>query len=226
MPRGPLPACSCCHHRVDGLQRPSGRNASRNTPSTIMCRRPGATRIVDQDKAGRPRAPFTPSTRTRATRTSGLTLTTSTDKEQRASRSASRAGAARIRPLQQWRSASRRCRSCHCDSVGARTPSDPEFAHVDVVRMHRMQRVRPSGASSAGRSERLGVEFPGRSPRTGFCRTRIAMAGRLTRPSVSQDSSGYFFANRSDWMIGVTSRRYASRLVPSGPTSMATLPRL
>ena len=36
MPRGSLPACSCRHHRVDGLQRPSGRNASRNTPSTIM----------------------------------------------------------------------------------------------------------------------------------------------------------------------------------------------
>ena len=36
MPRGRLPACCCRHHRVDGLQRPSGRNASRgNTPSTI-----------------------------------------------------------------------------------------------------------------------------------------------------------------------------------------------
>jgi hypothetical protein len=36
MHRGPLPACCCRHHRVDGLQRPSGRTASRgNTPSPI-----------------------------------------------------------------------------------------------------------------------------------------------------------------------------------------------
>src|SRR3954452_16963099 len=36
MHRGQLPACSCRHHWVDGLQRPSGRTASRgNTPSTI-----------------------------------------------------------------------------------------------------------------------------------------------------------------------------------------------
>ena len=36
MHRGRLPACSCRHDRVDGLQRPSGRTASRgNTPSTI-----------------------------------------------------------------------------------------------------------------------------------------------------------------------------------------------
>ena len=36
MHRGRLPACSCRHHRVDGLHRPSGRTASRNTPSPIM----------------------------------------------------------------------------------------------------------------------------------------------------------------------------------------------
>jgi transposase len=36
MHRGRLPACSCRHDRVDGLHRPSGRTASRNTPSTIM----------------------------------------------------------------------------------------------------------------------------------------------------------------------------------------------
>jgi len=36
MHRGPLPACFCRHHQVDGLHRPSGRTASRNTPSTIM----------------------------------------------------------------------------------------------------------------------------------------------------------------------------------------------
>jgi hypothetical protein len=37
MLRGPLPRCRCRHVRVDGLQRPSGRNASPcgNTPSTI-----------------------------------------------------------------------------------------------------------------------------------------------------------------------------------------------
>jgi hypothetical protein len=36
MHRGQLPACFCRHHQVDGLHRPSGRTASRNTPSTIM----------------------------------------------------------------------------------------------------------------------------------------------------------------------------------------------
>ena len=36
MHRGRLPACSCRHPRVDGLHRPSGRTASRNTPSPIM----------------------------------------------------------------------------------------------------------------------------------------------------------------------------------------------
>jgi hypothetical protein len=36
MHRGRLPACSCRSHQVDGLHRPSGRTASRNTPSPIM----------------------------------------------------------------------------------------------------------------------------------------------------------------------------------------------
>jgi hypothetical protein len=38
MHRGRLPACSCRHDDVDGLHRPSGRNASPSgvTPSTIM----------------------------------------------------------------------------------------------------------------------------------------------------------------------------------------------
>jgi hypothetical protein len=36
MHRGRLPACSCRHPRVHGLHRPSGRTASRNTPSPIM----------------------------------------------------------------------------------------------------------------------------------------------------------------------------------------------
>ena len=35
-------ACSCCYHPVDGLHRPSGRTASRNTPNP-SCRRPRAT---------------------------------------------------------------------------------------------------------------------------------------------------------------------------------------
>jgi hypothetical protein len=35
----------------------------------------------------------------------------------------------------------------HCDSDGARAPSDRELARADVVPMHRTQRVRPSGAS-------------------------------------------------------------------------------
>jgi hypothetical protein len=38
MRRGRLPACSCRHARVDGPERPSGRNASPSgiTPSNIM----------------------------------------------------------------------------------------------------------------------------------------------------------------------------------------------
>jgi hypothetical protein len=36
MHSGRLPASSCRHDHVDGLKRPSGRDASRDTPSTIM----------------------------------------------------------------------------------------------------------------------------------------------------------------------------------------------
>jgi hypothetical protein len=36
MHRGQLPACFCRQPLLDGLHRPSGRTASRNTPSTIM----------------------------------------------------------------------------------------------------------------------------------------------------------------------------------------------
>ena len=44
MHRGRLPACSCRHHRVDGLHRQSGRTASPSgTPHQPSCRRPGAT---------------------------------------------------------------------------------------------------------------------------------------------------------------------------------------
>ncbi len=46
MRRGRLPACSCRHVRVDGLQRLSGRNASPSgiTPSNIMSPAPEPTR--------------------------------------------------------------------------------------------------------------------------------------------------------------------------------------
>ena len=46
MRRGRLPACSCRHPRVDGPQRPSGRNASPSgiTPSNIMSPAPEPTR--------------------------------------------------------------------------------------------------------------------------------------------------------------------------------------
>ena len=58
MHRGRLPAGSCRHDHVDGLHRPSGRNASPSgiTPSTIMSPTRNQRRIVDRDKAGRPRA--------------------------------------------------------------------------------------------------------------------------------------------------------------------------
>ena len=58
MPRGRLPARSCRHDHVDGLHRPSGRNASPSgiTPSTIMSPTRNTLRIADRDKAGRPRA--------------------------------------------------------------------------------------------------------------------------------------------------------------------------
>jgi len=46
MRRGRLPACSCRHARVDGPERPSGRNASPSgiTPSHIMSPAPEPTR--------------------------------------------------------------------------------------------------------------------------------------------------------------------------------------
>jgi hypothetical protein len=46
MRRGRLPAASCRHARVDGLKRPSGRNAfpSGITPSNIMSPAPEPTR--------------------------------------------------------------------------------------------------------------------------------------------------------------------------------------
>jgi len=46
MRRGRLPACSCRHVRVDGPQRPSGRNASPSgiTPSNIMSPAPEPSR--------------------------------------------------------------------------------------------------------------------------------------------------------------------------------------
>ena len=46
MRRGPLPACPCRHHQVDGPERPSGRNACTSgiTPSNIMSPAPEPTR--------------------------------------------------------------------------------------------------------------------------------------------------------------------------------------
>ena len=46
-------------HRVDGLERPSGRTASSaGSPHQPSCRRPAAPRAADRDKPGRPRAPY------------------------------------------------------------------------------------------------------------------------------------------------------------------------
>jgi hypothetical protein len=54
----------------------------------------------------------------------------------------------RLRPRAVVRRRRRRLsRLPHCDSDGARAPSDRELARADVVPMHRTQRVRPSGAS-------------------------------------------------------------------------------
>ena len=87
MHRGRLPACSCRHHRVDGLHRQSGRTASRNTPSTIMSptrSHPGSRTEIRLGVRAHPtrttnhaHAPPPPT---------GLTLRTSTDKEQQAVR--------------------------------------------------------------------------------------------------------------------------------------------
>jgi transposase len=59
MHRGRLPTDRCRHVRVDGLQRPSGRNASpsgNNTPSTILSPAGSQPQVADRDKPGRPRA--------------------------------------------------------------------------------------------------------------------------------------------------------------------------
>ena len=64
MHRGQLPTWRCRHVRVDGLKRPSGRNASpsgNNTPSTIMSPAHHNDRVADRDKPGRPRAQSHPS---------------------------------------------------------------------------------------------------------------------------------------------------------------------
>ena len=104
MRRGRLPACSCRHARVDGLQRPSGRNAypSGITRSNIMSparsqpeprtevrlgARAHKTRTTNQAHA-----PPKPSSSTRQPRTLRLTRGPCTSKEQRASRRASRVG--------------------------------------------------------------------------------------------------------------------------------------
>ena len=59
MRRGQLPASSCRHQQVDGHHRQSGRNAfspSGITPIEHHVAGSEPTRIVDRDKAGRPRA--------------------------------------------------------------------------------------------------------------------------------------------------------------------------
>ena len=59
MHRGPLPAYRCRHHAVDGLQRPSGRTASRgNTPSTITS---------PARRTARPRTEISPGARAHST---------------------------------------------------------------------------------------------------------------------------------------------------------------
>jgi transposase len=54
----PAPPCSCRHVRVDGPDRPSGRNAcpERDHPINHHVAGPEPTRAADRDKAGRPRA--------------------------------------------------------------------------------------------------------------------------------------------------------------------------
>ena len=58
MHRGQLPPVACRHARVDGLQRPSGRNAypQRDHPINHHVAKPPHDRLADRDKAGRPRA--------------------------------------------------------------------------------------------------------------------------------------------------------------------------
>ena len=91
----PAPGSSCRHPRVDGPERPSGRNAyphSGITPSTIMSPARHTRRVADRDKAGRPRAqhphhqpraltPSQPQHQLHQPRTPRLTLGPCTDKE-------------------------------------------------------------------------------------------------------------------------------------------------
>ena len=79
MHRGRLPACFCRHHQY-GLHRPSGRTASRNTPSTIMSPLRSHTGTRTEIRLG-VRAPTTPPTRPRPSAGISLTLRTSTDKK-------------------------------------------------------------------------------------------------------------------------------------------------
>jgi hypothetical protein len=67
MHRGRLPASSCRHARVAGLQRPSGRTASPSGehPINHHVAGPPHGRVVDRDTAGRPRAPQHPHRQTR-----------------------------------------------------------------------------------------------------------------------------------------------------------------
>jgi hypothetical protein len=69
MRRGQLPHRCCRHVRVDGLERLSGRNASPSgiTPIEHLVAGPPHGRVVDQSKAGRPRAHRSRPTRPRTT---------------------------------------------------------------------------------------------------------------------------------------------------------------
>jgi hypothetical protein len=83
MHRDQLPACLCRHHHVDGLHRPSGRTASRNTPSTIMSP-PGSHPGTRTEIRLGVRADATRTTHhAHAPCTSSLMLRTCTDKKQR-----------------------------------------------------------------------------------------------------------------------------------------------
>ena len=119
MRRGRLPACSCRHARVDGLQRPSGRNAypSGITRSNIMSparSQPGSwtevrlgARAHTTRTTNQAHAPPKPSSSTRQPRTLRLTRGPCTSKEQRASRPASRVGGCSV---SSERAARHRCR--------------------------------------------------------------------------------------------------------------------
>lgn len=80
MHRGRLPARSCRHHPVDGLHRPSGRTASRITPSTIMSPFQGNPGTRTEIRLGVRAHPRT-ANRPHAPPPDALTPTTSADKE-------------------------------------------------------------------------------------------------------------------------------------------------